>query len=226
MNVYLQDAIEFVRARMDELSFSNDDMILPADDDRNLDRTVETLLPEAAEFIVRAAPAELLEPQGEIEVDMVGDDVDGIESSEMGADGSIHVTIDLDGGFLRLVSFKATDSDVFLTVPAPFNGAVARMQSNPYTRGTYDNPVLVERKTPRKLHLAYYSVRDTEAVPGFTIGKIDKPSYVEGGDGKSIFCPDFLVPAVLNRLTGMVLETYKESQHAQAFYQKSASYIA
>jgi hypothetical protein len=24
----------------------------------------------------------------------------------------------------------------------------------------------------------------------------------------------------------MVLETYKESQHAQAFYQKSASYIA
>lgn len=225
MKVYLQDAIEFVRARMDELSFSNDDMILPADDDRNFDRTVETLLPEAAEYIVRVAPAELLEPQGEISVEAVGDTADGVES-ELRDDGSIAVMIDLDGGFLRLVSFKATDSDVYMTHPVPFNSPEARKQSNRFVRGTYDYPVLVERKTARRLHYAYYSVRNTEAVPGFTIQKIDKPSYAEDADGKSIFCPDFLVPAVLNRLTGMVLDAYKETQQAQNFYQKSASYIA
>ena len=223
MKLYLQDAIEFVRARMDELSFSNDDMILPADDDRNFDRTVETLLPEAAEFIIRVAPAEMLEPEAEIDVESVGDAAEGIESSELKSDGSIAVTIDLDGGFLRLVSFKASDSDVYMTHPVPFNGPDARKQSNPYVRGTYDYPVLVERKTPRKYRLAYYSVRDPEDSVGFTIQKIDKPSYA---DDDSIFCPDFLVPAVLNRLTGMVLDAYKESQQAQAFYQKSASYIA
>ena len=59
-------------------------------------------------------------------------------------------------------------------------------------------------------------------VPGFVLYKIDKPSYA---DDNSIFCPDFLGPAVLNRLTGMVLDTYKENQHAQTFYQKSLSYI-
>lgn len=226
MKLYLSNAIEFVRARMDELSYSNDDMILPADDDRNFDNTVEKLLPEAAEFVCRVAPARLLEPQGEITVSAPGASASGILSSELKTDGSIAVTIDLDSGFLRMVSFKANDSDVFVTEPVPFDGQKARMQMNPYIRGTYDDPVVVERKTPRRLHLSYYSVRDAGAAPGFTIEKIDKPSYTNESDGKSIFCPDFLALAVLNRLTGMVLETYGSAQPAQAFYQKSANYFA
>ena len=226
MKLYLSKAIEFVRARMDELSFDNDDMIVPAEDDRNFDVTVEKLLPEAAEFVCRAAPADLLEPQGEISVAAPGEPADGVLSSELRSDGSIAVTIDLDGGFLRLVSFKADDSPVFVTAAVPHDGPEARMQSNPYARGTWDDPVLVERKTPRRLHLAYHSVRDLGAAPGFVIEKIDKPSYSQDADGKSVFSPDFLANAVLNRLVGMVLETYGSAQLAQAFYQKSATYYA
>lgn len=226
MRLNLSYAVEFVRARMDELSFSNDDMVSPAEDDRNLDTTVEKLLPEAAEFIERAAPAGLLEPQGAISVSRVGDAAEGIESSVVREDGTIEITIDLDGGFLRLVSFWATDSDIFVTQPVPFDSPEARIQANPYVSGTYDDPVLVERKTPRKYHLAYHSVRDPESSVGFVIQKIDKPSYEDTGDGKSIFCPDFLAPAVLNRLVAMVLDAYGYAQQAQAFYQKSASYIA
>lgn len=226
MKLYLSNAIEFVRARMDELSYSNDDMIVPADDDRNFDNTVEKLLPEAAEFVYRAAPARLLEPQGEIAVSAAGTQTAGILSSELRRDGSIAVTIDLDGGFLRMVSFKASDSDIYVTDTVAFDSPKARMQENPYARGTYDDPVVVERKTPRRLHLAYYSVRDAEAVPGFVIEKIDKPSLSTDSGGKNIFCPDFLSLAVLNRLVGMVLETYGSVQQAQAFYQKSATYFA
>ena len=226
MRLYLSDAVEFVRTRMDELSYNNDDMIVPADDDRNFDNTVEKLLPDAAEFVCRAAPAHLLEPQGEIAVPAPGTQTAGILSSELRPDGSIAVTVDLDGGFLRMVSFKSDDSDIFVTRAVPFDSPEARMQANPFTRGTYDNPVVVARKTPRRLHLEYYSVRDKGAAPGFRIEKIDKPSYETDSDGKSIFSPDFLVPAVLNRLTGMVLETYGSAQQAQAFYQKSENYYA
>lgn len=226
MKLYLSHAIEFVRSRMDELSYNNDDMIVPADDDRNFDNTVEKLLPEAAEFVYRAAPSRLLEPQGEIAVSAPGTQNAGILSSELRQDGSIAVTIDLDGGFLRMVSFKSDDSGIFVTEAVAFDSPKARMQENPYTRGTYDDPVVVERKTPRRLVLAYYSVRDMGAAPGFRIGKIDKPSYAQDADGKSIFSPDFLTLAVLNRLTGMVLETYGSAQQAQAFYQKSATYFA
>lgn len=222
MRLYLSDAIEFVRARMDELSFNNDDMISPADDDRNFDTTVEKLLPEAAEFIDRAAPANLLEPEKSISVPSVGSEVDGIESSELMEDGSIRVNISLESGFLRAVNFICSDSDIYITRPVPFDSPEARMQTNPYVRGTYDAPVLVERKEPGRVVLTYYSVKDMENVPGFVLYKIDKPSYA---DDNSIFCPDFLGPAVLNRLTGMVLDTYKENQHAQTFYQKSLSYI-
>ncbi len=226
MRLYLSEAIEFVRARMDELSYNNDDMIVPADDDRNFDNTVEKLLPEAAEFVYRAAPAGLLEPQGEIAVPAPGTQVAGILSSALRQDGSIAVTIDLDGGFLRMVSFKAGDSDIYVTGTVPHDSPQARMQANPYTRGTYDAPVIVERKTPRRLHLAYYSVRNRANAPGFIIEKINKPYYSEDEGGKSIFSPDFLSLAVLNRLTGMVLETYGSTQQAQAFYQKSATYFA
>lgn len=223
MRLYLSDAVEFVRARMDELSFSNDDMISPADDDRNFDKTVEKLLPEAAEFIDRAAPANLLEPEDVISVRAVGNRAEGIESSILMEDGSIRITIPLESGFLRAVSFHCTDSDIYVTGAVPYDSPEARMQLNPYVRGTHDAPVLTERKVPGKVILTYYSVKDRTNVPGFAIYKIDKPSYA---DDMSIFCPDFLGPAVLNRLTGMVLDTYKESQHAQTFYQKSLSYIA
>lgn len=223
MRLYLSDAIEFVRARMDELSFNNDDMISPADDDRNFDTTVEKLLPEAAEFVDRAAPASLLEPEKMIYVSSVGASADGIESSELMEDGSIKIKISLDSGFLRAVSFICSDSELYVTGTIAFDSPEARMQTNPYVRGTYDAPVLIERKEPGKVILTYYSVKDTADVPGFTLYKIDKPSYA---DDKSIFCPDSLGPAVLNRLTGMVLDTYRENQLAQTFYQKSLSYIA
>lgn len=214
MRLYLSDAVEFVRARMDELSFNNNDMISPADDDRNFDRTVEELLPEADGFIIRSAPAALLEPESE-------NGPDDVESVVYGDDGSVAVTIDLSSGFLRLVSFKSEDSPYYVTEPVPFNGPAARMQSNPYVRGTWDKPVLVERKTPGKVCYTYYSVKNGK--PGFTIGKINTPSY---SDDESIFCPEPLGPAVLNRLTGMVLDAYKETQYAQTFYQKAASYFA
>lgn len=224
MRITLSQAIEFVRARMDELSFDNDDMISPADDDRNFDTTVEKLLPEAAEFIVRAAPANLLEPEKAIVVGSAGSAADGIESSSLEEDGSIRVSVSLASGFLRVVAFKCADSDIYVTGAVPFDSPDARMQVNPYVRGTYDDPVLVARKEPGRVVLTYYSVKDRNAAaPGFVLYKIDKPSY-DGND--SIFCPDFLGPAVLNRLTGMVLDTYKDTQHAQTFYQKSASYIA
>ena len=162
MRLYLSDAIEFVRARMDELSYNNDDMIVPADDDRNFDTTVEKLLPEAAEFIFRAAPARLLEPQ-----DAVRQDSADVESHSLKEDGSLVITIDLSGGFLRLVSFKSDDSDIYVTQTVPFDGPSARMQANLYVRGTWDDPVLVERKVPGKLELRYYSVRNSEVEPGF-----------------------------------------------------------
>ena len=219
MNLYLSDAVTFVRARIDELPYNNDDMISPADDDRNFDKTVEKLLPEAAEVTIMAAPAELLEPQDAMTYKQGSALPSGIGS--VSVDNSVvTVMIPLGTGFLRLVAFKSDDSEIYVTNPVPFNSPEARMQANGYVRGTYDNPVLVERRLPNATEFKYYSIRSSS--PGFTIYKIDKPSY--SGD-MTIFCPKQLEVAVLNRLVGMVLDAYGD-QRSQLFYQKSNSYQA
>ena len=107
MRIYLSDAIEFVRARMDELPFNNDDMILPAEDDRNFDNTVGKLLPEAAELVVRSAPANLLEPETEIFIPEVGYGTEGVESAVLLDDGAIRFIV-------RIINFRVQRYDEFL----------------------------------------------------------------------------------------------------------------
>ena len=222
MKLYLSKAIEFVRARMDELSFSNDDMISPADDDRNFDTTVEKLLPEAAETVVMAAPAELLEPQTEAYCtpgSSLPSPVSGLDIE----DGVMKFSVSLGSGFLRLVSFVSKDSGIYIVHPVPFDSPAARIQLNAYVRGTYDNPVLVERKAPGKIEYAYYSAKDEGGSP-FILSYINTPSYASESVGKSVFCPHPLELAVLNRLTAMVLDAYND-QRSQLFYQKANSYL-
>ena len=61
MNLYISEAIAFVRARLDEMAQVDSDMVVDIVDDRNLNLTVENLLPEAIEDVHLAAPASLLE---------------------------------------------------------------------------------------------------------------------------------------------------------------------
>lgn len=219
MRLNLSEAVEFVRARIDELSYNNDDMINPADDDRNFDKTVEMLLPEAATAIIVTAPAELLEPEKAI-VYTPGSPLPSGIGSVSANDGVVTVKIPLSSGFLRLVSFKSSDSEIYVTNPIAFNSPEARMQANGYVRGTYDDPALVERRLPNETEFKYYSQRGTTPVP-FTIFKIDKPSYTDN----TIFCPAQLEYSVLNWLTGMVLDAYGDQRSAE-FYKKSTTYQA
>lgn len=220
MYLPLSDAVNFVRSRIDELSYNNDDMISPADDDRNFDKTVEKLLPEAAEAVFRAAPAALLEPEKLIQIPSLTQIPSGVESASIQG-GVMVFVLNYSSGFLRLVSFKSGDSDIYVTIPTAFDSPEARKQTNPYTKGTYDAPVLIERKLPGKEEFSYYSARGS-SWPGASVYTIDKPSYT---DDKTIFCPSLLDLAVLNRLVGMVLDAYGD-QRSQLFYQKSNSYPA
>lgn len=234
MRLLLSDAIVFVRARLDELSYSNDDMILPADDDRNFDETVEKLMPEAAEAIFRNAPAELMEPELTLYVDVDGTGLHNISPSDDDilwegglSDKVAKIILRTTTGLLRVVSITAKNSGIFFTEAKPFDSVEARVQTNKYTRGTFDAPVLVKRPVPGGLEYKYYSIHPEKDVEGFYIGVLRMPKYVdEGTDTQGIFCPDRLGTAVLNRLTGMVLEAYKETQLAGGFYEKSSNYIS
>ena len=60
MELALNDAIRQVRARLDELSAEETDMMLSSADDRNLETTIEELMPEAIKSVHLSAPLSLL----------------------------------------------------------------------------------------------------------------------------------------------------------------------
>lgn len=199
----VSSAIAFVRARMDEIAFEQGDMIPVAQDDRNLDNTIGQLLPEAVQVVVLASPAHLLES-------------DSVETQSAIASGPVDMSVDDD--FLRMVYMKASDSDVFVTNPVPFNSPEARMQANPYTKGTPDAPVVVLTPLNAGAKFTYYSLGEAGSVE---LAYISKPEIVS----HAIFCPVRLEEAVLNELTAMVLETYND-QRSQLFHQKVTAYLA
>lgn len=218
----LSKSISFVRARIDEIAYNQDDMILAALDDRNLDTTIEQLLPEAAEVVFLSVPVQTLEP--EVEFDSATATVDDYARGVNGvnyAPGKNHVDVDLDGiaKFLRLVYFSAADSPIVVTVTVPFNSPIARQQSNPYVRGTYDAPVLVQRNlADGGVRLSYFGTEDAP----ISFGYISKPTYKTGEQaGKYIFCPRAVESNVLNILTGKILETYGDNR-SEMFYKKAS----
>lgn len=217
----LSKSISFVRARLDEIAFNQDDMILAAQDDRNLDTTIEQLLPDAAEVVFLSVPVQALEPEVEFNsATATAEDYERGVNRINYVTGENHVDVELDGiaKFLRLVYFSASDSLIVVTTAAPFNSPVARQQSNMYVRGTYDAPVLVQRNlADGGVLFSYYG---TEEAP-ISFGYISKPAYKTDGQlGKYIFCPRAVESNVLNLLTGKVLETYGDNR-SELFYKKA-----
>lgn len=217
MNLALSTAIAFVRSRMDEIAFNPGDMIDASLDDRNLETTVEKLLPESAEAIILSAPAGMLEPEYTYSVG-VQDSLPAVFDSAVLSSGALRMVVN-DASFLRLVSFKASDSVIYVTEPVPYDSPEARMQQNPYVRGTKDEPTIVRRDLSNdKIELIYY----TASSRAFEFSYIGKPEL--SGSPATMFCPIQLETAVLNYLTGKVLETYGD-QRSQSFYQKALAAI-
>lgn len=214
MILYISEAIAFVRARLDEIARSDSDMAVEAQDDRNLERTVSGLLPEAVEEVHLAAPASLLE----------GDKF-GPASSMFGV-GLTSGVIDIDfrnpeagnPGFdvLRLVYFKCEDGILTSTVFAE-DSPEGRIQLNKYIQGQPDEPVIVRQADSEdwRPHFKYYTTKLEN--PDFEISVFPVPVVASDDTGEYIFVSAQLKTMTLDRLTQKVLLAYGEAQRAQAY---------
>ena len=225
MNLTIAKAKEFVRARIDELPPDSSEMLNASDDgidDLNLESTVEKCLEEAITWVHTHAPLSLLEAQSNI---YPGD-------CDVSLNGTTKVaTLQAELPVLRLVNLRCGDSDYVITTAVPEDSPVGRMQLNPYTRGTYDAPVLVLSGNDNDFYpqWKYYTVSpSTETAPTFDVNVLLVPEkYRAQGDNRDndyYFVCDRLCEAVLNYLTGMVLQSYS-SQLAQSFFTKVTEYF-
>lgn len=219
-------ACAYVRKVMDELTSVEELGMLVSPDAVDIHKLVEGFIVEAAVRVHSGAPALLL---------------DGIEGKE-GEDYTVEpdgkaLTITMKKDCVRIASIKAADSDYVVCDLIPEDSAAGRMQLNPYTRGTYDDPRAVLMKMWGGDYLPvikYYSMKNEVQLP-------DPESAEDGGtDSESLIRLEYIpYPVidetiimvsprleynVLNEITAMVLDALNEHDKASLYRAKAQNY--
>lgn len=207
------EAIRFVRKNLDEQNINPSDMIGMLDSDSTeLDSLIGRNLPEALNAIHASAVAHRLEGR-----------ILNIDEALVCEDGSLEFKPGVDD-FLRLVSFETSGSPYVMTRAVAEDSSEGRMQKNRYSRGTWDNPTLVllggSFSSPS---FRYYSPRTAGEAEQMIFTYLPEQKYSDVAEAYEM--ASGLSEPVLNHLTGLVLQTYKDNDLAAVFFQRAAAAI-
>lgn len=216
--LYIEDAVNAVRVKMDELAQRDSDMFTIVPDDRNLSNTIEKLIQEAIETVHLSAPASLVEG--------ISKDINNC-SYTYDNNTSAEIKIE-DTPLLRLVSLQGSNSDIALFYAISESSILGRLQKNKYLCGTYKAPVLIETAAgaEHKPIYRYYGRKEGETSENFKLIYIpyeDKPNTDEE-EGLAYYqvCTE-LYNTIISYLTGLVLMVYGEADKAKFYFDKTKS---
>lgn len=238
-------ALTLVRRNLDELMPNGSAMYGSQDrDNESLDDLVARLLPDAVNAVHLAAPVHLLEGESIRLDEEAGTPGYGWIDFEM--KGSLYTGVAfiwLPAGYkyLRLVAFRAADSEIILTNAIPAASPEGRMQLDKYLRGRSDRPCLVRRQgslgefgsiAPEEVgtneftyytfsNPAYYAAHKSAAVPIFEV--VPKQEYKGKETTTKYPVSSRLVRNVIDHLTALVLEAYSD-QRARVFFTRAADF--
>jgi hypothetical protein len=205
-------ALQYVRRALDELTSVEEIGMIASPDSLDLETMVEGAMVEAAVRVHENANKLYLDGErGVLDTDY---------KVKLASDNS--VVLEAQEMMVRVLSVKASDSDVIITEFLPEDSAEARKQKNEYVRGTYDDPRAVLNKVWAGDYLpiiTYYSAKD--ALPQFVYEFIPYPEMIE----REIKICSRLEFAVLNEITAMVFESLGEGERAQVHRARYAHYM-
>lgn len=221
MELALNDAIRQVRTRLDELSAEETDMMLSSADDRNLETTIEELMPEAIKSVHLSAPLSLLRG---ITIDNKEHTLEGIVIKQDAADRSVLV-LDFRGTsaeILRLISANIMNNKVTVFEAYSEDSILGKMQQNKYLRGTPTHPFIIETSESEGYSpvYRYYSLPTNNNLEDITYKLTYFPAPEKSADNK-YFISDKLYLSVVNYLTGLVLQTYEKTELAQIYFTRA-----
>lgn len=201
---------DVVRTNLDEIGV-NESMMLEGSDDVMLYNIVERIMGESADEVHMAAPAIILDG-------MTPPDVRYL------ATGKVLKMVMRD--MLRLVAFKAKDSDYVVSETIPEASAEGRMQLDPYLQGTYDSPKMVLRQglnEDTELEMRYYSLKEELKTGETSKDKVDYLLAVprQIGETSSVSISENAIYVFYNLVTAKVLTILGEMEKAQIYYGKA-----
>ena len=219
------DAITLVRKNLDEadpngsIMYDNENASAAGYGDNNsMDDLIKKCLPEAINIVQKSAPVTMLEG-----VDVASFSDTYLSAKTLGKVLSFTPTGVSD--YLRLVAFKAADSDIVVTDAIEEASLEGRKQLNPFIQGTYDRPRLVILKGDHTTgpKFRYYSMN-----PNYSDGDIGDAIETFKYVKQNTYAPAttsysfsrLLRQNVIDQLTAMVLQIYND-QRAQSFLQRA-----
>jgi len=228
------DAQKLVRKNLDEVDpngswMLTDDTGSSSDygDNKSLDVTIARLLPEAINAVHLAAPVAVLDWDAKELTYLSSEFIDA--ERETGADEPWYsFCLELSKPFLRLVSFKASDSDITVMEAVPRSSVEGRKQANEYIRGRYDRPRLVfeggssvteDNSTTYNTYFKYYSLKTSS---GYCqrMSIIERQVYSADTDATTYTICSRVQQNIIDYLTALVLEAYSD-QRADFYHQKA-----
>ena len=225
------EAIELVRKNLEELdpngSIMYDDENGSSSaygDNMSMNDIIKRNLPEAINAVQNAAPVQLLEGKPFESTDL--------NSVTLQEDGVLSIYLKSSTNFLRLVAFRAADSEIVVTDILSEASPEGRKQLNPYIRGRYDRPRLVlQQGRHTGPLLKYYSLDPDGSEFDYFI------THPSSAISRLVFVQEQFYPGpaagydisrrlrqnIIDYLTAMVMETYSD-QRAQLFSQKANNF--
>lgn len=210
----LSDAVSLVRKNLDEVDPNGSVMYTDDDSDNSsLDNIIARNLPEAINAINLSAPVTLIDgtvlETAQLETEVADDLV-------------LSFSLPKDTKFLRLVAFKAYDSDFIVTDILGEGTSEGRKQLNKWLRGQYDCPRLVLLNNRDQMSFRYYSMASHgKYFPIDYFEYVEELTYNESLTNYNI--ASRLRQNIIDCLTAMVMEVYSD-QRAQYFFQKASNF--
>ena len=202
-------AIKLVRNNLDELDTNGSAMYDTDNDNNSLDDTIKRHLPEAINAIHLVAPVGLLDAEtAAVEVLECNKAAEGVWVLEFAID---------EPEFLRFVALESSESPGhFVTEVYSIGSVGSRKQLNPFIRGRYDRPRLVQVPSNGSPQYRFYSFKTKGG--RVTPYIVKRQNYAADATGYNYSSK--LKQNIVDCLTAKVMETFGD-QRAQSFYQRA-----
>lgn len=205
----VESALAAVRKNLDEQGFNESVMYSDENEDnKSLDLIVAKLLPEAINDVNSSASVETLE----------GSDISDSLTEKSVTGGVVTFSVPEAKKFLRLVKFKASDTDFIVTEIIAESSPEGRKQLNPAIRGTWDRPRLVQMQgNVTSPTFKYYSLKDAKAtsVPEIEFYSVQREEYDKATIKYEV--SSALFERILCHLTALILAIYGEGDKSDYF---------
>ena len=217
----VQEAIDFVRLSIDEISLNDASFDGYADTDSgDLDEIIKGKMAEAVRFAHMGGQVSIIGP------DALFMDEDEIKKNCKVSGDEMDVVEIAFKDILRLVRLKMKDSKVAVTAWHDEDSAMGHRQHDKYAKGTFQRPVAINAFGKEHATLRYYSLRTSAPEDADILEIVDYVSYLpepKMENGSIAICPG-LRTAILNYLTGLVLLVFKD-QHAENFFNLAKTHM-